>query len=540
MKKCRASFNTLFVCAYLLVLNGCVPKPPAYPFKYLESQDEMALKLSVNLESYIREWHVGKQPALPPSHLLPKGYDTSRYKNIRLVRYEEIKPEMQWVMRPAHKINFNALYGSFPDPNCTYLLAPVLYAPFGAKLHVEGEFPYCRFFSIQVSPSFDAAEYRYDKWAGKGEVGIVDCDIRPQPGHENPFLPNANRLAKKRSYSVDFEMAMGNPSKLNANHKFPYRNNGDVIYASGIQFQGPWGLDTKSGHGRGVLDFGDIWVRYYAIDKGVDANAGVQLPRMYCELKTGEKFFIVADFEGLIKASETTMANRNKGNADPASYNGPTIGWDKHYGIFLQIATGISRALYREKATHKAYVRNLDLGVTGRGENQPAPASYEPHATGSNYTGYMTTGISIKKGQVFVITGKLPTFPDTRNSPNTMQLAECRYWSITSYDAEFPFSKVKGLENTCVMDDELVLNDKREYIIVYSRKEDRPVNATRENGVTWVDWGNTCTQALTLRWISVHPEWSFEKAPNELNLPWSVSTWSGSKFNKSWGLTSKV
>jgi hypothetical protein len=106
-----------------------------------------------------------------------------------------------------------------------------------------------------------------------------------------------------------------------------------------------------------------------------------------------------------------------------------------------------------------------------------------------------------------------------------------RYWSITSYDAEFPFSEIKGLENTSVMDDELVLNANREYIIVYSRAEDRPRNATAANGVTWVDWGRTCIQSFTLRWISVGPEWSFERTPHELNLPWAKSTWSGSQYD---------
>lgn len=520
------------VIPFLLLFWSCLPEPPKYPYFNNEEINAEVKNLSNNLEVYIQQWHKGQAPDLLPPYLLPKGYDTSRYKNIRLVRYEDIKPEKQWAFRPAHKINFDALYGSFPDPNCSYLLAPILYAPFGAELHIEGEFPYCRFFSIQVTPPFDPAEYRYDKWAGKGEVGIVDCDIPTKPGSVNPFKVGANRLANNRSYDAVFEMAMGNPSKLNQSHKFPYRSNGEKIYASGIQFQGPWGIDKKNGHGRGYLDFGDVWIRYYAIDKNKSVKGGVDFPKMYFQLKTGEKFFIIADFEGLIAQSETTMPNRVIGDGDPAPYNGKDIGWDKQYGIFLQISTGLSRALYKETPDDKKYIRDLDLGVCGRGENMPAPASYEPHATGSNYTGYLTSGTSIKKGKVFVITGKLPTFPDTRNGNPIMESAQCRYWSLTSYDADFPFSKIKGLENTCIMDDEIVLNENREYIIVYSRKEDRPINAIAKNGVTWVDWGNTCTQAITLRWISVDPEWSFELAPNEINLPWSISTWSGSRFDK--------
>jgi hypothetical protein len=517
---------------YILLFQSCLPKAPNYPQFNNVAINQEAKQLSDSLENYIKLWYIGQASEILPKSVLPLGYDYTKYKNIRLVKYDNIDPKKEWVFRPAHKIDFQKLYGSFPDPNCSYLLAPVLYAPFGSTLHIEGSYPYCRFFSIQVSPTFDPSEYRFDKWSGKGEISIVDADIKPQKGNLNPFLPNADRLIKNRNYEVTFEMAIGNPSALNPSHKFPYRVNQNILYASGIQFQGPWGLDTKSGHGRGLFDFGDVWIRYYAIDKNQNEMAGTALPKLYFELKTGEKFFIIADYDGLIKASETTMANRNKGNSDPAPYNGFDKGWDKQFGIFLQISTGAAHALYKEKPSDKEYIRKLDLGVNGRGENQPKPASFEPHATGSNYTGYLTTGTSIKKDNVFVITGKLPTFPDTRNNAKIFEKAQCRYWSLTTYDSEFPFSDVKGLENTCVMDDEIVINEKREYIIVYSRKEDRPKNATKENGVTWIDWGYTCTQAITLRWISVSPEWSFEYAPNEINLPWSKSTWSGTEFDK--------
>lgn len=516
----------------MLFFAGCLPKVPPYPYAETAKATQQAQELSARLEAYIKAWHQGKASAQIPADLLPRGYDTSRFKNIRLVKYEAIDPKQQWVLRPAHKINMNALYASFPDPNCSYMLAPIIYAPFGAQLHMEGEFPYCRFFSIQVTPPFDPYEYRYDKWAGKGEVAIVDADITPKKGSVNPFLPHGNRLATNRSYDVVFEMAAGNPSVLNLSHKYPYRVQNNKLYGSAIQFQGPWGQDTKSGHGRGLFDFGDVWVRYFAIDKNKDVRGGVPLPKLYFELKSGEKFFVIADLQGFMQASEQTMPNRSIGNNDPAPYNGPNTGWDKQFGIFLQISTGASRALYKSSAKDMAYIRELDKGVTGRGEAMPAPASYEPHATSSNFTNYLTMGMSLKKGKVFVLTGKLPTFPDTRNSAASLQPAQCRYWSLTSYDADFPFSKLKGLENTSLMDDEMVLNKDREYIIVYARREDRPVNATAANGVTWVEWGNTGTQAFTLRWISVGPEWSFELTPHEENLPWARSTFTGTQYDK--------
>ncbi len=525
--------NFILLIGMTIFFNSCLPTVPSYPFEESEKLENEAKKLSDRLEKYIKEWYRGEVSGKLPESLLPKGYDYNKFKDITLVKYEDIDRTQQWVLRPAHDINFQKLYGSFPDPHCTYLVAPIMYAPFGAELHIKGEFPYCRFFDIQIPPSFYATEYRYDQWSGKGEVSIVDVDIEPEPGHTNPFRKGANRMAKQRSYEVVYKMAMGNPTQLDPSHSPPYRGKGNVRYGSGIQIQGPWGLDTKSGHGRGIWDFGDVWLRYFGVDHTKMPEAGVNLPEMYFELPSGEKFYIMANFDGLIEKSETTMPNRIKGNYDPPQYNSYNSGWDKQFGIFLQIATGGAKALFKNNESDKEYIRNLDKGVNGRGEDMPVPASLEPHATGCNYTGYLTSGMSLKKGKVFVLTGKLPTFPDTRRGAQTMTTAQCRYWSLTTYDAEFPFSKIAGLENTSVMDDEIILDDYRNYIVVYSRPEDRPKNANKENGVTWINWGHTNTQAITLRWISVSPDWEFEFTPNELNLPWSKTTWSGSQYDKS-------
>ncbi|MCU0416542.1 MAG: hypothetical protein MUE33_05080 [Cytophagaceae bacterium] len=520
---------------FFLLVMACLPKPPQYPYRPAEELTREALQLSNRLEQYIRLWYAGKARAELPDSLLPKGYNPALFHSFRLVKYDSIRWETQWVSRNAHAIDFDRLMGSFPDPHCTYLLMPVVYAPFGSKVVIEGAFPYCRFFNIQMSPPFDPLEYRYDKWAGKGEVGIVDTDIIPDSGHTNPFLPNGYRLGKKRSYKVEYRMAMGNPSALDPSHRPPfYRAPGTIRYGSGIQPQGPWGEKKGIGaHGRGPFDFGDIWIRYYGIDHDKFPSAGVGFPKVHYELPTGEKFYIQCDFSAFEKHSEQRLKVRAIGNSHPLSFHNPHVGWYKQFGIFRIIAQGLTVALYKDRVRekHKEYVRQLDLGVTGRGQDQPAPASYEPHATGCNYTGYLTTGTSIKKGYVYVLTGRMPTFPHTRMGAATLDTAQCRYWSITSYDASFPFTKLAGVEVTSVMDDEVELTSTRDYVIVYSRPGDKPTNATKDNGVTWVNWNETSIQSFTLRWISVGPEWVMPIAPNETNLPWGQSDWAGKQYN---------
>jgi hypothetical protein len=76
----------------------------------------------------------------------------------RFVKLEHIGPKKQQAFRPEHQISFDSLFGSFTDSGSSYLLPPILGAAFGATLHIEGSFPYCPFFSIQVSPSFGAKE----------------------------------------------------------------------------------------------------------------------------------------------------------------------------------------------------------------------------------------------------------------------------------------------------------------------------------------------------------------------------------------------
>ena len=73
------------------------------------------------------------------------------------------------------------------------------------------------------------------------------------------------------------------------------------------------------------------------------------------------------------------------------------------------------------------------------------------------------------------------------------------------------------------MDDEIVLDEKRRYIIVLSRSFERPRNATAANGVTWIEWGPTSTAQWSLRWMSVHPEWHFPLAPTSDKFSWNAS-----------------
>ena len=127
-----------------------------------------------------------------------------------------------------------------------------MYAPFGTQVIVEGQFPHARFFDLQPTAPFWPEAYRYNGYAGVGEVPLVDADIDPLPGHTNPFRVGADRNATSRGYQVSLVLKQGNPVELEPAFRPPaYRAPGNTRAAGGIAYQGPWGSDRQHGHGRG-------------------------------------------------------------------------------------------------------------------------------------------------------------------------------------------------------------------------------------------------------------------------------------------------
>ena len=82
----------------------------------------------------------------------------------------------------------------------------------------------------------------------------------------------------------------------------------------------------------------------------------------------------------------------------------------------------------------------------------------------------------------------MPTFPDTYSGAagrglEIMPEAQTQYFSVVSAEAAPSGQIVDGLT-----DMQIPLDADGNYTIVYSRAEDRPANATAENGVAWIEW----------------------------------------------------
>jgi hypothetical protein len=147
---------------------------------------------------------------------------------------------------------------------------------------------------------------------------------------------------------------------------------------------------------------------------------------------------------------------------------------------------------------------------------------------GDPTTQYFITHLSRKFGPVYVMRGKMPSFPDTYAVKDSKGLAivpetQTRYWSVVSCEAAPSGRVIDGLT-----DFQVPLDEQGNYTIVVSRSEDRPRNATVDSGIAWLNWGmrgeglddprnRPDFGMLMMRMMANNPAW--EQSPNRVTTP---------------------
>jgi len=496
---------------------------------YYERAVKEAEELSKELEEYIYEWLDGKVGTEFPEGLLSPYVDSAKTHSWKLVNPDEITPEEQWYAMVMYDPQ-EELHQHSPDPHATYLKL-IFIAPFGSKLLIEGDFPYCRFMDYQILQPFDP---RHPVTGNMGvcEVPIVDVDIEPDPGHVNPFRAGADRTAETRHYHLTFELQIGNAVELNDVMAPGYRAPGNTRAGSPFGFAGPWGGN--------VLVPSVLWLRIYAPDNGKEPFGGVEWPKATLQLPTGEKYWITCDKSKAVQDQTAPVPNRPVPPYEPYSFQGPTLGWFKMFGIDLAMmeANAYMNAEPwgpNDFSAAKKEIRDFYELLWNRGADADPPGNFECSATCCNYISYLLRPIALGKNKVIVITGRLPEFPKTRNSEPVMTKGEVRYFSLTHQQGSGGLGKsiYTGVPHGSLMDDEITVNEDNEYIIVYSRENERPENAVEENGITWQEWGPSSRQGFVVRWMSVIPDWHLPGvAPDETTIPWYTGAWSQDEYDK--------
>ena len=130
---------------------------------------------------------------------------------------------------------------------------------------------------------------------------------------------------------------------------------------------------------------------------------------------------------------------------------------------------------------YQLLVQILHCGAdTGKQLNPNAPRSeggFYPNLDNQ----YIRTILNRKLGKVFVVRGKAPTTPKTKQGDAKFGTGDLRYWSFCSNQG-FANTRV----NDCVHDEQIPLGPDGFYTIVVSRKADRPRNAITQCGVAWL------------------------------------------------------
>jgi hypothetical protein len=94
---------------------------------------------------------------------------------------------------------------------------------------------------------------------------------------------------------------------------------------------------------------------------------------------------------------------------------------------------------------------------------------------------YLAAPVAWEPGRVVVIQGTAPSAPDTRAGASQAEPSQLRYFSVCSGSNIIPYPAVD-----CIADFEIPVAEDETYTVVVSQPEDRPENATAENGVAWL------------------------------------------------------
>ena len=335
----------------------------------------------------------------------------------------------------------------YPDPSASYWMA-FLEMPKGSELVFKGRFPYARYIQF--------AMYRANPIGSYDATGerLLDNDIEPDPGSVNPFVPGADRMAKSRNYTLRI---LNEDPPADRSQRKP-----NTLYA---------GMGNKI----------QMVYRLYLPDHGRDGSGDVGLPTYTATLADGTK----------LSAEEV----RERFNT-PLTKNLPS-------GLTVEQWRALCNAPDNDPVLKPESTPARNPGLVDRYFNNEynfvgvfkspedrAKLNQEVQTGfgGDPVTLYLFAFVSRAFDPVLVIRGKMPVFPDTYMGKDgkglkTMTDWETRYWSIVI--AEAPPS---GLGGDALFDMQVPLDKDRNYTIVVCRPEDRPANATVENGVAWMNW----------------------------------------------------
>jgi hypothetical protein len=370
---------------------------------------------------------------------------------------------------------------AFPGTEITYWGAKFKTPP-GSVLSLNGRFPHARY------SSFNAYEN------GASATSLSDRAIRPDRGSINPSIPGADRNAKKRSYSIRV-LGQDPPASPAVN----------TLYAA-----------PEAG-------YQDVLYRVYIPDQGRNLSGGTGVPTPSLKLADGtvltgqplcDAMNSNHDYVGSLMAKPVYDSLLNSPGKDPATNPAlPQFGFVKYFNLQNVLAR----------------FRTPDAWQTAWEAN--------PNEEGTQYNNndarYMTGAYSFRYGEVLAIHGRMPTTPRTVRGNKRTKSGQLVTWDMCVIQ-----SLVTTSTHRCLFDEQVVKRSgKRNYVILVSPAADRPSNAIRECGVSWLPAdpegdGAGRTDAGTLLTRNVLPSADFKRSVWDVTSPFTAKETMGPFYPK--------
>lgn len=342
---------------------------------------------------------------------------------------------------PVSYLSYNV---AFPDEGAVYWAASFQIPEDGSHLEIEGKYPKARYMSFNA---YDVLTQPTD--------AIADYEIEASQG-ANPFTSADKRGGR---YKVNVY-----PTAAPALSERP----------KNALFLG----DPKTRNDRLPLVF-----RIYVPDEDTDFTGGAGIPKVTLVMKdgtrlTGQKMCDVINSPKLgqprkIPSVVIDKETYNKTIKGPGTKPGfpavASVDWQRFWGGDVYIGRLFPDRKYVDMAHRKA------------------KAGLKPKQSGfyaNQHNEYIDAYINEMFGKIVVIKGKMPKTP-AHGWDVASEKADIRYWSLCTNE-----SIVTTRYSDCVYDSKVILDKDRNYTIVISKTANRPANATKECGVTWLDWGD--------------------------------------------------
>jgi hypothetical protein len=373
----------------------------------------------------------------------------------------------------------------WPDKRPTYFLGQFV-MPAGSALTIKGRFPHARYFK------FNAYKFEHNTFVAIPGTSLPGAEIEPDPGSANPFAVGADRTVENRNFTIHVLAEVPPPTGTERPKNTAYVGTdeqmllgGFRIYVSDQGYDGAgWGPgDGPSHDGPGVT--------YDArLADGTVLSAEEVVKKLGRPMGSAPPPYTADEWYAMVDAKD------NNPCMTPATAPAcPQSQFELFYGMKYTVAGAFMTPDKRAE---------IKLATEMEGGGDPT-------------TEYMVNYISRAYGPVYVFRGKLPTFPDTFAGTKTMPDGEVQYWSVATMATAPSGDLWDG-----VFDMTVPLDDQGYYTVVVSRPEDRPKNATPENGIAWIDWGpgegiddprnRRDWGMLLMRFMVPHKDWEYSPA----------------------------